>query len=108
MSLENEIKKLTASIEAQNVLLEGFIGQIVTSTNNATVEAPVAKAIPASEKVEQTELNPADVFDFAKTLAKKHGSPKVKKIIQKYGNKMADIESKDIANFHDDLCELEK
>lgn len=103
MSLENEIKKLNATLERILESLETPVVETVKETN-----IPVVKAIPASEKVEQTELNPADVFDFAKTLAKKHGSPKVKKIIQKYGNKMADIESKDIANFHDDLCELEK
>jgi hypothetical protein len=68
----------------------------VTTPKKATVKKETPKA----------ELKPSAVFELAKELAKKHGSARVKEVIKKYGEKMADIKLEDLVAFNKDLSSL--
>jgi len=80
-----------------------------------TLEKLLVKEVKkASEKVVKTKLKakvettlePSDVFALAKSLAKEHGSARVKEIIKNYGDKMADIKPEDLPKFNKELMEL--
>lgn len=71
----------------------------VTTPKKATVKKETPKET-------STELKPSAVFELAKELAKKHGSARVKEVIKKYGEKMADIKLEDLVAFNKDLSSL--
>ena len=80
---------------------------LVTSTTIKPAAKKTSKKPTTKAKVEApTEVEPGVVFALAKELAKKHGSARVKEVIKKYGEKMADIPLKDLPKFNEDLSDL--
>lgn len=77
---------------------------LVTTTPKKPAPKKTTKKVVKKEA--PTEVEPGAVFALAKELAKKHGSARVKEVIKKYGEKMADIPLEDLPKFNEDLSGL--
>ena len=95
----NTNEDITEAIQTLQKLLVTEQAPKVTTPKKATVKKETPKET-------STELKPSAVFELAKELAKKHGSARVKEVIKKYGEKMADIKSEDLVAFNKDLSSL--
>jgi len=100
----NNNEDVTEAIQTLQKLLVTEQAPKVTTAKKTTKKV-VKKEEPEKQET-SPELKPSAVFELAKELAKKHGSARVKEVIKKYGEKMADIKSEDLVAFNKDLSSL--
>jgi len=105
----NNNEDVTEAIQTLQKLLVTEQAPKVTTAKKTTKKVEPEKVVKKVEPEKQEtspELKPSAVFELAKELAKKHGSARVKEVIKKYGEKMADIKSEDLVAFNKDLSSL--
>lgn len=98
MKITIEINNNEDVIEAIQTLEKLLVKEVKKASEKVVKTKPKAKV--------ETTLEPSDVFALAKSLAKEHGSARVKEIIKNYGDKMADIKPEDLPKFNKELMEL--